>query len=471
MKYKPHRYQTRAIKFGVERNHAGFFLDPGMGKTSIIYSIFLILRKMGWVKRMLVVAPLRPAQSTWPREREKWDDFRDLNVHVLHGSDKEELLKQPHDVSVINPEGLEWLLGEMTRSGYRRKGAAHKAKVWWDMLVVDESTRFKNPSTNRFSALAPHVGKFQRRYILTGSPAPNGLMDLFGQVFILDRGGALGQFITHFRSKYFYPTGFGGYEWKPQEDAEERIYKVLKPLVLRMAATDYLDLPPLLGVKPPLCVDVELPEKARKVYDQMEKLLMAQLDDGLLTAANVGAATQKCRQIANGGVYLEDDKFKNLHEVKTEAVLERIEELGGKPVCVAYEFKHDLDRLQRALKKAHLEFAYLGGGVTSKRQREVEDEWNAGGLQVLLAQPSSVAHGLNLQGVGAAVIFHSLIWNLEEYEQLIRRFWRQGQKERVMVHHVRALRTVDDAILRALARKDRTQQALLDALRTEIIER
>lgn len=471
MKYNPHDYQKKAIKFVIERGSAGLFLDPGLGKTSITYASFRVLRRAKRVTNMLVVAPLRPATSTWPREAQKWDDFRDLNVHVLHGDHKQMLLEQPHDVSVINPEGLEWLLGITDAKGKYHPGMAQKLKIWWDMLVVDESTRFKHPDTKRFKILSKHLHKFHRRVILTGSPAPNGYLDLFGQIYILDLGNALGEYITHFRNKYFDSTGFGGYTYTPREDTPERIQERIKPLVLRMAAEDYLDLEPYI----PNTIEVDLPEDARRTYTQMEELLIAQVRDGLVTAANVATATGKCRQIANGGVYLDPEfdeekgvlkpkKWSQLHDAKTEVVMELVEELSGQPALIAYEYRHDLERLQKAFPNA----PYLGGGVNPKKSREIEDKWNAGLIPVLLAQPQSVAHGLNLQGVGAAVIWYSLTWNLEDYEQFIRRIWRQGQKERVVVHHIVARDTVDEAVMRSINKKDKTQRALLSALRDHL---
>lgn len=453
MKYEPHAYQKRAIKFMVERACAGLFLDPGLGKTSVTFAAFKLLKKIGAVDKALVIAPKRVMYSVWPKEVEKWDDFSDIKVNILHGDDKK--LQKGSDIDVINPEGLPWLFRQ-------------KYKEWpWQMLVIDESTRFKHTNTQRFKELKPHLDKFARRYILTGSPAPNGLLDLFGQVFILDMGYSLGRFITHYRMSYFDSTGYGGYTFKPKPEAEEHIYKKLAKLVLRMDAKDYLDLPPLVYNT----VKVTLPEEAKKIYDAMEELLLAAVEDEVVTAANVAAAAIKCRQIANGGIYKERqpgqwDKsgaaWSNIHDEKTEAVGALVEELNGKPALIAYEFRHDLDRLKRYF---GYETPHLGGGVTPKEQAEIERAWNAGELPILLAQPQSVAHGLNLQGVGAAVIWHSLTWDLENYEQLIRRVWRQGQKSRVVVHHIIAQDTVDSAILGALRSKDRTQRALLGALK------
>lgn len=451
MKFTPHAYQKRAIKFVVERACAGLFMDPGLGKTSTIMAAFKLLKMAGMVERALVIAPLRPAHGVWPKEAEKWDDFSALHVQVLHGGLKLEMLTGQADIDVINPEGLPWLFEQCKKRRY----------FPWQMLVVDESTRFKHSHTRRFKELKPWLRKFARRYILTGSPAPNGLLDLFGQVYLLDEGHALGRYITHYRNTFFDATGFGGHTWEPKEDAEPRIHKALAPLVLRMEAKDHLDLPPLVTNR----VNVVLPADARRAYDTMENMLLASVADETVTAANIAAATNKCRQLANGGIYMDDvqvRRWTNVHEAKTEAVLELVESLQGKPAFVAYEYQHDLDRLKKAFGK---NTPHLGGGVTAKRQAEVEDAWNAGRLPVLLAQPQSVAHGLNLQGVGAAVIWHSLTWDLENYEQFVRRIWRQGQRERVVVHHVVALGTVDEAVLDALARKDRTQRALLTALK------
>jgi len=462
--WRPHGYQKKAIKFMVQQGAAGLFLSPGLGKTSTTLAAFKVLRKTKLVRRALVIAPLRPATSVWPGEVARWDDFHDITLRVLHGPQKADLLASGEltgGVDVINFEGLSWLFD------------AVKGQDWpWQMLVIDESTRIKNPQTLRFKLLKPHLNKFRRRYILTGTPAPNGLLDLFGQVYALDQGAALGRYVTHYRMSFFNSTGYGGYTWVPKPDAEERIYKALRPLVLRMSAEDYLHLPPLINNT----ITVELPPEARKAYDQMEDLLITELKEGTLTAANAAATFGKCRQIANGGAYLGTPegevpsgkaKWAHIHDAKLEAVQELVEELSGKPALIAYEFKHDLERLQKVFPEAE----YLGGGVTAKKQREVEAAWNGGRLQVLLAQPQSVAHGLNLQGVGAAVVFHSLSPNLEDTEQLVRRVWRQGQKERVVVHWIVAKDTVDEAIRGMLNKKDRTQQKLLNALKDHLKRR
>lgn len=457
MRWAPHNYQRQAIKFVVERATAGLFLDPGLGKTIIMLSAFNMLRKKGYVRRMLVIAPLRVAHSVWPAEISKWDHVSDLKVAVLHGDDKDDKLawaRKHADVMVINPAGLNWFVRQDFKS------------LDLDMLVVDESTQFKHANTDRFRTLKPLLPKFKRRYILTGSPAPNGLLDLYGQVFILDLGTSLGPTYSNYRVTYFDQSGYMGYEWRPRPGSAEKIYEVLKPRVLRMDGRDLLDMPPLIGVDPPLRVEVELPPAARKQYLQMENTLITQVEEGLVTAANAAAAATKCRQIANGGIYTnlpgEGKKWSHLHEAKVDAVQEIIEELQGKPALVAYEYEHDLDRLRQRLGKAT---PWIGGGVPTKRFKEIEVAWNEGEIPVLLAQPQSVSHGLNLQSGGAAVIWAGLTWNLEDYEQFIRRLWRQGQKEKVIVHHIVAKDTVDETIMRCLHAKDRTQQNLLTALK------
>jgi hypothetical protein len=471
VRWEPHPYQEEAVKFGLEHPCAGFFLDPGLGKTSILYAIFEMLMQQGMATRMLVVAPLRVANSVWPREAQKWDQFKDLGVGVLHGAGKERVLERWDRVQVINPEGLGWLFNTV-----------QKWEWPWDILVIDESTYFKHIDTQRFKTIKPQLKKFRRRYILTGSPAPNGLIDLFGQIFILDRGNALGEYITQYRRSYFFDANLvqsnEGLQdqriqrpvWVPRKDAMDKIYNKIGPMVMRLSAQDCLNLEPYLENT----IEVELPAQARTHYRQMEKLLITTVFDEeekgeIVTAASAAAASQKCRQIANGGLYTHPESHVavEIHEAKLDAVEDLVEELNGKPAIIAYEFHHDLQRLRKRFPGA----PYLGGGVSAARQAQVEDAWNAGLVPVLLAQPQSVAHGLNLQGVGAAVIWHSLTFNLEHYEQLIRRVWRQGQSERVVVHHVVATDTVDEVMMDSIAAKDMTQQTLLTNLKNYLLRK
>lgn len=452
--YKPHKYQEKAIQFVVERSEAGLFLDPGLGKTSIMLAALKILRRVDFVKTMLVVAPLRPCYGVWPKEVKKWSDFENLSVGVLHGAQKEKVLREKHQIYVINSEGLQWLSGKLRGESFP-----------FDILVVDESSKFKAVNTQRFKTLKQLLPKFKRRYILTGTPAPNSLMDLFGQVLIMDLGKTFGPYVTKFREEYFHRTGFGGYTWTLKPDGMQAIHDRLAPKVLRMSAEDYLELPELIIED----IVVELPPKVMLMYKQLENELRLDFLEGRVSAVNSAVASMKCRQIANGGIYLDgvaDDAgnraWKHLHDAKIDAVEDLIEELAGQPALIAYEFKHDLERLLKLLGK---DTPYIGGGVSGAQSDKHVDAWNRGELKALLGHPQSMAHGLNMQQKGRAIIWAALPWSLELYDQFIRRVWRQGQKERVFVYRIIAKGTVDEAIVKALSSKDRSQQALFNALK------
>ena len=454
MFWQPHEYQKEAVKFLVERGSAALWLDPGLGKTAIVLSAYRTLRLKGLAKKMLVLAPLRPVYGVWPAEVKKWEQFADYSVGILHGGQKEKVLKQNHDIYVINFEGLQWLSSKLN------------GKDWpFDILVVDEISYMKNTQTQRFKTLKPSLNKFDRRWGLTGSPAPNSLLDIFGPQLIIDQGATFGPYVSRFRTEYFYPSGYGGYEWKLMPDGEQRIQAKLEGKVLRMAALDHLDLPELAYNN----VVVDLPESARRIYDDFENKLTIEVADGNVTAVNAAVAVMKGQQIANGGSYLDDDGTDNrktihIHDAKTDAVLELVEELSGQPCLIGYHFSHDLERLKQAFPNAPV----IGSGVTGDKLQTIIDNWNAGDIPVLLAHPMSAGHGLNLQGAGHAVIWYSLTWSLEVYEQFIRRLWRQGQKNHIMVHHIIAKDTVDEAIMTAVRRKDKTQQNLLNAVRDYI---
>lgn len=455
MFWEPHEYQKEAVKFLVEKGSAALWLDPGLGKTAIVLSAYRTLRLKGLAKKMLVIAPLRPVHGVWPPEAKKWEQFADYSVGVLHGGNKGKVLKQNHDIYVINFEGLGWLSSQLN------------GKDWpFQILTVDEISYMKNTQTQRFKTLKPVLDKFDRRWGLTGSPAPNSLLDIFGPQLILDQGATFGPYISRFRTEYFYPSGYGGYEWKLQSDGEARIHAALDGKVLRMAALDHLDLPELTYND----IMVDLPPNARKLYDAFENDLTVELNSGNVTAVNAAVAVMKGQQIANGGSYLDDDGSGNaritthLHDAKTEAVLDLVEELSGQPCIIGYHFAHDLERLKAAFPNAPI----IGSGVIGHKLDSIIDDWNAGKTPVLLAHPMSAGHGLNLQGTGHAVIWYSLTWSLEVYEQFIRRLWRQGQKNHIVVHHIMAKDTVDEAIMMAIRRKDKTQQTLLNAVRDYI---
>lgn len=459
--WKPKPYHKKAVRWGVSRGAAGFFLDPGLGKTSITLAIFDLLRSEKLSKGMLVIAPLRVCYLVWPREVKKWSDFEHLRVEVLHGPGKDRALRRKADVYLINPEGLEWLFNAL----------GPRSDNWpFDVLTLDESTKFKNTTTVRFQHLRSRLHKFRRRYILTGTPAPNGLIDLFGQIFVIDLGRSLGKFITQYRTMFFDKTGYGGYSYLPRAGAEKKIYKAVAPYVLRMDRKDYLTLPPLI----PATHYVELPEKARKAYDKFESEFLLEFGrQGSITAVNSAVLGGKLRQLANGGVYLDEHpderkrRVKEFHDAKSEALVELLGELQGQPTLIAYEFLHDAARIQRALKKAgYGDVPRVGGGVNMHATLRIQEEWDEGRLNVVIAQPQSVAHGLNLQKTGRAIVWYSLIWNYELYDQFVQRIWRQGVADRVFVHHLVAKGTADESVMAGLRAKERTQRAFLDALRT-----
>lgn len=473
--WTPHNYQKKAVKFLLAHAAAALFLDPGLGKTSITLAAIKMLRKKGLLNKVLLIAPLRVCHSVWPNEVCKWKDFNGLKVTVLHGPKKDELLKEEADIYVINPEGLEWLLQvnkSKTKTGKTRVNLDLRRwkKLGFDTLVIDELSKFKHTNTNRFKALKLVLGTFARRWGLTGSPASNGLLDLFGQCYVLDQGRTLGQYITHYRMKYF-EQGYDGFSWNLRDGADEEIYERLRPLALRMG-DDLLDMPKLVENN----IKVQLPDKVVQIYDQLEEDLIAKLDEGVVTAKTAAVASGKCRQVAAGAIYRDPEvqalvklpsskkDWSELHTAKLDALQDLIEELQGSPILIAYDFEHDLERLKARFGK---DLPYIGGGVTPKRSKELETKWNNGELPYLFGHPQSIAHGLNLQECGHHVCWFSLTWNYENYDQFNRRVRRQGNKaKRVFVHHILAEDTIDEVILSTLKLKKRGQNALFAALKS-----
>ena len=458
----------------LEHAAAALFLDPGLGKTSITLAAIKLLKKKKVLSKVLLVAPLRVCHSVWPNEIEKWKDFNQLKVIVLHGPHKAELLEEEADIYVINPEGLDWLLQVQktkTKAGKTKVSVDLRRfkKLGFDTLVIDELSKFKHINTNRFKAMKLVLNTFSRRWGLTGSPASNGLMDLFGQCYMLDQGRTLGAYISHYRSKYF-DQGYDGFSWTLREGADQEIYERLSPLALRMG-DELIDMPKLVENN----IKIQLPDKVMKIYDHLEEDLIAKLDEGIVTAKTAATASMKCRQVANGGIYLDREvqaliklptgkrDWVDLHEAKLDALEELIEELQGSPLLVAYDFQHDLSRLQKRFGK---DIPYIGGGVSVKRSKELEIAWNNGELPLLLGHPQSIAHGLNLQERGHHICWHSLTWNYEDYDQFIRRVRRQGNKsKRVYVHHLLAEGTIDEVMLTVLKSKKVGQNALFAALK------
>lgn len=467
--WTPYEYQKKSIKFLLQHPEALLLQAPGLGKTSITLAALKILKKKKILNKALVVAPLRVCYSVWPEEVKKWKDFKDLKVVVLHGPKKEALLKEEADIYVINFEGLKWLLNKHISSAGNPLTVKWK-KLGFDTLVIDELSKFKNSRSKRFKMMKQFHGLFERRWGLTGSPASNGLMDLFGQLYIIDQGKSLGRYITQYRSKYFVPD-YTGFNWTICEGSEEEIYEKISPISLRMAAEDYLDMPDLVDNY----ITVDLPKNARKIYDTLEKILIAEINGKTVTAASAAVASSKIRQITNGGCYIDEEEtseffsssgttkeWENIHDAKIDALEELFDEMQGTPVLVAYEFKHDLDRIKKRFGK---DVPYIGGGVSAKKSVELERAWNAGELPYLFGHPQSIGHGLNLQQSGNHIVWLSLTWDYELYDQFIRRVYRQGNEEaQVFNHHIIARDTIDEKIVRVLQRKERGQNSLFTAL-------
>lgn len=468
-----------AVTFLLEHACGGLFLDPGLGKTAITLAAIKVMMKKGLVKKVLVIAPLRPCYLVWPKERMKWTDFHGLKMVILHGPNKDQALKEKADIYVINPEGLDWLTQvQKSRTPFGKVKVSIDLARWkrlgFDTLIVDELSKFKHTNTNRFKMLKLILPLFGRRWGLTGSPAANGLLDLFGQCYVLDQGRSLGQFITHYRAQYFQPVDKEGWDWQLQAGADKKIYARISPLVLRMAGEDYLQMPELVSNT----IKITLPPSVRKIYDRLENDLIAQIEHHTVVASSAAVASIKCRQIVNGGIYLtpelglvapHDQEWVNLHTEKVDALADLIDELQGAPLLVAYDFAHDLDRIRKKFGK---DVPYIGGGISTKRAQDLESLWNQGKLPVLFGHPQSMAHGLNLQEQACHVAWHSLTWNFELYDQFIRRVRRQGNTApRVFCHHIIADDTIDEVILSALRSKNRDQQALFDGLKALAAQR
>jgi len=425
---------------------AGLLLAPSLGKTLITLFAFYILRKRKEVDTLIVVASVLIIHSVWLREVKKWGF--PFTCSMMQGTPKqrEKAFDKDADIYLTNYENLEWLERQLIKSRKPYK---------FDMCVLDESSKIKNTKTKRFKIIKRIAKLFKRRYILTGSPIPNGLKDIFAQVFFLDLGKSLGQYVTAFLNRYFYPSGYKGYIWLPLPDSFDKIFKLVKPFILRIGH-EVLDMPPLHKVNR----IITLSGKVKQQYDDLENEFIAEVNGGVIVAENAASKSAKLRQMTGGNVYDSDGTTINIHEEKVEELKEIVDELQGSPCIVAYEFRHELAVLQKHFPNA----PYIGGGVSAKEGDEIAEQWNRGNVPVLFGNPASIAHGLNLQESGYHLIMFSMTWNLEYYEQLYQRLWRQGQKNTVFIIHLIAEGTIDEAMLKAVNAKDKTQRAMLEAL-------
>jgi SNF2 family DNA or RNA helicase len=445
----------RAVEHLMTHKVGGLALDPGLRKTSITLKAYIELnRQSPRPLRMLVIAPLRVCRTVWRQEGAKWSQFRHLRFSLLHGSKKDQRLADDADVYLINPEGIAWLCRKF-----------FGCQLPFDIVTIDELTKFKAHDSERSKALRPRIERVQWKWGLTGSLAPNGYMDLFGQQLVLDGGAALGRYITHFRDQYFQ-LDYDGFTYKLLPGAERRIIQRIAPYWLQMSADDYLQLPPLVeDIR-----TIELDKAARATYERMKREMIAELPEGVVTAANAAAAYSKLSQMANGAVYVTPDKktVGDIHDAKLDALEELVEELDGQPLLVAYEFNHDLQRIRE---RFGADVPFLGNGTSAKDEERWIAAWNRNELPLLLCHPASAGHGLNLQeGNAAHVAWFSVTWDLELYEQFIRRIRRSGNiAQRIFNHILSVTGTIDELKLEALRAKDTTQTRLLKALNAEIL--
>ena len=449
MKYKPFTYQKNGIKHLLENPCSGLFLDPGEGKTSISLAYLSVLKDKGELSGALVVMTKNILDfETWQNEIKKWDEFSEFTYTVLHGKDKLKNLKKNVDIYFINYEGLFWLFDNRKYLGC-------------NVIILDESSKIKSYSTKRFKLLKKWIADFERRHILTGTPNPKSYMDLFSQIYFLDAGHTLGKYITHYRNEYFNPTGYKGYVWEIKKGSDKKIEKKISKLIYR-PDKDYLRIPK----EKVNDIIIKLNSNIKKKYNELENFYYTNILNDAIVANNAAAATQKLRQFSNGSVYNDTGGITNIHDYKVNMALEIVEELQGNSVLIGYEFRSDLEKLLKVFPDAPYIGTRISGKKTSKKDKiSIQRKWNTGDIPILLGQISSMAHGLNLQGYGHNIIFYSLVWNLEDYIQFIRRLRRQGQKKRVNVYRLICDDTIDFDVINALNEKDRSQKNLLNAMR------
>ena len=452
MNFTPHDYQDYAIRYIEKHPVAAVLLDMGLGKTVIsLTAVYDLLFDSFEVRRVLVVAPLRVARDTWPSEIQKWSHLAGLTFSVAVGTAKERkaALMQQADITIINRENLQWLIDE---SGF---------PFDYDMVVIDELSSFKNHKSKRFKSLMKVRPRLHRIIGLTGTPSSNGLMDLWAEFKVLDMGERLGRFITQYRTNYFMPDKRNGeiiYSYKPLPYAEDAIYRKISDITISMKSTDHLKMPELVST----AFEVQLSEAERDRYEDLKQEFILQLPDGEVTAANAASLTGKLSQLANGAIYADTGEIIEFHDRKLDALEDIIEAANGNPVLVAYWFKHDYDRISERLKKCHIPFSKLDTSDSIRR-------WNNGEIPVALIHPASAGHGLNLQSGGSTLVWFGLTWSLELYQQTVARLWRQGQTSKtVVVQHIITKGTIDERIMKALRSKERTQSALIDAVKADL---
>lgn len=446
MRYVAHNYQNYAKDFILAHKVSALFLDCGLGKTiTTLTAINELMYDSFEISKVLIIAPLRVAQSTWKEEIEKWDHLNLLRYSIVVGDEKERLkaLKQNSDIYIINRENVDWLV---TKSG---------VDFNFDMLIIDELSSFKSHTSKRFKSLLKIRPYFERVVGLTGTPSSNGLMDLWAEFRVLDLGERLSRYITHYRNEYFLPDKRNGsviFSYKPQPNAEERIYLRLADMTISMKSTEYLKMPELILNE----LEINLDDEDQMKYKKFKKEMVMTIQEKEIDAINAASLSNKLIQLANGSIYDEDKKFYEVHNKKLDKLEEIIESANGKPVLVAYWFKADKERIEKRFKVREIKTA------------DDIKQWNMGMINLALIHPASAGHGLNLQSGGSTLVWFSLTWSLELYQQTNARLYRQGQKDTVVIHHLITKNTIDEDIMKSLKRKDKTQEALMRAVKARI---
>ncbi len=449
MQYKPHAYQQYGENMIIAQNHLGLFWEMGLGKSVVTLSAILRLKyDLLQVFKVLVIAPKKVAESTWSAEASKWDHLKPLRVQVVMGTESQRIraLYQPADIYVINRDNVSWLVKYYQNS-------------WpFDMVVVDELSSFKNPSAKRFrdlKAVLPHI---QRVVGLTGTPAPNGLEDLWAQVYLLDYGARLGRTISWFREQYFKHNTYT-HEYKALPGAMETVQDAIQDICISLSAKDYLQMPGMVMDDIPVALDPQ----AQKAYRQMERDMLLNIDRETITAAGAAALTGKLLQLCSGAVYTEDHRAIKVHDCKIQALQELLEGLNGQHALLFYGYKHDVPRILEGIQAVSrsLRVRLLNTSADA-------DAWNRGEVDILLAHPASCAYGLNLQHGGYHVIWYVLTWALGDYQQANARLHRQGQEHPVIIHRLLVQGGMDEDVAAALEGKRDTQDALMHALRARI---
>ncbi len=449
-----HDYQRYASEFLLEHPVAGLFLEMGLGKSIItLTAISDLMFDRLEVKKVLIIAPLRVAMSTWPNELKKWEHLKFLDISVVIGTPEQRkaALRKNTFLYSINRENVAWLVKYYEQ---------HRLPWDFDMVVIDELSSFKSHKSMRFKALRKVRPKIKRIVGLTGTPTPNGLMDLWAEIGILDMGERLGKFIGRYREAYFRATSMNPvtgivYKYEPREGAEELIYSKISDMCISMKALDYLDMPECIYNR----YEVELDKNERKLYEKLEKDLLIPFEGGDIDAVNAASLSNKLLQMANGAVYDENKAVCEIHNRKLEALEDLIEAANGNTVLIAYWYSHDRDRILKYFSKLNIR--------KLKSSKDFEN-WNNGDIPVALIHPASAGHGLNIQDGGHILIWFGLTWSLELYQQTNARLWRQGQKNCVVIQHITVKDSIDEAVMEALEHKDSGQEKLIEAVRARV---